>query len=241
MTIIEICSCLYARGDLLRAPFAYVQSTSLLRSAVACVHDWVTSLLVCNPAIIEFLFCLCADRLLFMYAFAYVQFYYYWTFWLLVCNKILVEYPLLLMCREIFIELLLCLCALLFLLRPFFCLYAKVKLLRNSFAFVQYEYYWVPPLLIVQSRFYWISRLLRCNHLLTCRKTLIDTISCLDSSRWLFNISYCLCARVILLNIFLACVQWPTYWLSWLLACRRNVIEYFVLSLIHIWRCRRRG
>jgi len=121
------------------------------------------------------------------------------------------------MCTFIFIE-------------TFFCLCAKVKLLRSSFAFVQYEYYSVPPLLIVQSRFYWISRLLRCNHLLTCRKTLIDTISCLCATRWLFNISYCLCARVILLNIFLACVQWPTYWLSWLLACRRNIIEYFACS-----------
>ena len=101
-------------------------------------------------------------------------------------------------------------------IETFFCSCAKVKLLRNSFAFVQYEYYWVPPLLI-------------CNHLLTCRKTLIDTISCLCAIRWLFNISYCLCARVILLNIFLACVQWPTYWLSWLLVCRWTVIKYLFL------------
>ena len=115
-------------------------------------------------------------------------------------------------------------------IETFFCLCAKVKLLRKSFAFVQYEYYSVPPLLIVQSRFYWISRLLRCNHLLTCGKTLIDTISCLCAARWLLNISYCLYAIVFLLNIFLACVQWPTYWLSWLLMCRRNVIEYFVCS-----------
>ena len=162
---------------------------------------------------------MCAGRYLLSNFLAYMQPHIYWI-------------KILLMCISTIIELLFCWCA-------------DLLLLIYVFAYVQFYFYWDLFLLMckgkviekilcfcairvllssstahVQSRFYWISRLLRCNHLLTCRKTLIDTISCLGSTRWLFNISYCLCARAILLKIFLACVQWPTYWLSWLLVCR---------------------
>ena len=106
---------------------------------------------------------------------------------------------ILLVCTFIFIE-------------TFFCLYAKVKLLRNSFASVQYEYYSVPPLL-------------RCNHLLTCRKTLIDTISCLCATRWLLNISYCLCAIIGLSSQDFAHVQLHGYWGMILLVCSGQLIN----------------
>ena len=99
---------------------------------------------MCNMYLIDFSVCLYAGRLLFIYAFAYVQLYYYWTFWLLVCNKILVEYPLLLVYSSTVIE-------------ELSCLYAVANLLTLFIACVQDIFF-----ARVQQRAYWGHVLLGC-------------------------------------------------------------------------------
>ena len=107
--IIESRSCLYARDDLLRALFVYVQWLTY-RSSL---------LLTCRPTFIDGTFCLYAlvayvqraGRLLFIYAFA--------------------------MCSFIIIEPFGCLCAIRFLLNTPYCLCAVLTLLSVLIACVQ--------------------------------------------------------------------------------------------------------
>jgi len=143
--------------------------------------------------------CLCVQGdIYWSYFFACVQLRSYWADGLLMCISTIIE---LLFCwyADLLLLIYVFACVHFYLYRDLFCLCAKVKLLRNSFAYVQYEYYSVPPLL-------------RCNHLLTCRKTLIDTISCLCATRWLLNISF-------------AYVQLSNYRVKILLVCSCTVIE----------------
>ena len=145
----------------------------------------------------------------------------------------------LLMCRRYFIEQLHCWCAMTLLLNGcfacvqdsdywhilllvristiielLFCLCALLFVSRPFFACVQRWNYWEIPLLL-------------------CNTSIIEFLHCLRAERRLLALSLA-CVKTDYRVFPLACVQWPTYWLSWLLVCKNWISFLLVCSNVLI-------
>ena len=145
--------------------------------------------------------------------FACVQIEFYWIFLLLVCRAVIID--------------------------TFCCLCASAQLLNCFFADMQTSYYWFMFLLVctficietffacVQRWNYWEIPLLLCN------TSIIEFLHCLRAERRLLALSLA-CVKTDYRVFPLACVQWPTYWLSWLLVCKNWISFLLVCSNVLI-------